>query len=128
MNKLASAVLSIYIGLFLYTALPFTKVLNSVTKSSLNVFWNHLGILLLFVIPIWFILSKVISDDPGRGAVKAIRLLLLAIGLLGLVIAIFYRIIPITSIYNFPSFIDKLFVPDLAYTAWLIAPLIILFF
>ena len=128
MNKLVSAVLSLYIGLFFYTVLPFTKVLTGVTKGSLNLFWNHLGILLLFVIPLWFILNRVIRDDPGRGLEKFIRLTLLGVAFLGLVTSVFYHIIPIASIYEFPSVMDKFFKTDIAYSAWLIAPLLILFF
>lgn len=128
MNKLVSAVLSLYIGLFLYSVLPFTKVLTGVTKGTLNLFWNHLGVLLLFVIPLWFILNKVISDDAGRGGIKIFRLILLAIGFAGLLISVFYHVIPIASIYHFPSVMDKFFEPDIAYTTWLIAPLIVLFF
>ncbi len=128
MNKLVSAVLSLYIGLFLYSVLPFTKVLTGVTKGSLNLFWNHLGILALFVIPLWFIINRVISDDPGRGLEKFIRLVLLGVGFSGLLISVFYHIIPIAPIYEFPSVMDKFFQPDIAYSVWLIAPLLILFF
>ncbi|MES2213892.1 MAG: hypothetical protein V4465_00665 [Patescibacteria group bacterium] len=128
MNKLVSAILSLYIGSLLYIVLPFTKVVTESVKGTMNIFWIHAGMLLVFSIPLWFILNRVVEVNPGYGARKALKATLLTLGFVGIVLSISYHLIPIQSLYDFPPIVDRLFASSTAYAAWLIAPLIVLFF
>jgi len=126
MNKLVALLISLYIALFLYTQVFFVKVLT-LTKGNENLFWNHIAILLIFVVFIFFILQKHIEADAGYGAMQFLRVTLVSLALIGLVVSILYHIIPLEPIYNLPPIVDKIFASDLDYTLWLIAPLLILF-
>lgn len=127
MNKLVALLLSLYIATFLYTQVFFVKVLTLSTKAGGNLFWNHLAILVIFTIFIFFTLHRHISVESGYGAMQIVRITLVALALIGLVLSILYHIIPLDPIYNLPPIVDKIFSTDLDYTLWLIAPLLVLF-
>ncbi|MDB5266328.1 MAG: hypothetical protein JWN89_143 [Parcubacteria group bacterium] len=127
MNKLVSAILSLYIGSFLFTVLPLTKVLTGAAKGMPAV-WSHLGVFVLFCVPVWFVMNRIVQVNPGRGMWGMMKTVLLSLGCAGIILSILYHIIPIKSLYDLPPFIDRFFVPDLAYALWLIAPLVVLFF
>lgn len=127
-SYLASGIISLYLASFIYEFLPFTKTLVSSIQGSSNIFWIHTAAFLIFFVPIYFVISKVILSDFGRGSKKFARALLLSAAFVGLLISIFYHIIPLESVYNFSTTIDKLFISDMAFNFWLIAPLLLLFF
>ena len=58
---------------------------------------------------------------------KPLRFVLLFVALLGLVFTILYHIIPLEPIYNLPAQVDQVFASEMAFTIWLIAPLVVLF-
>jgi hypothetical protein len=124
---LTSVIVSLYISAFLYTNAFFVQKLVFVSNDASKLFWNHLGIFLLFFVPVFYLLRNIISGDYGRRG-KFISAGLLAIATGGLVLAIFYQVIPLTPIYNFSAGIDKLFATDTMFTVWLIIPLLVLFF
>jgi hypothetical protein len=126
-NKLTAGIISLYLAAFLYTQVPFVKTLTLV-KGADQLFWNHLAIFAIFLVPIFIIVSKYIDSEPTFGALGYIKLLLLLVAVVGIIITIFYRFVPVESVYQIPSGIEKYFVSDLSFTIWLIAPLIILFF
>lgn len=124
---ITSIIVSIYISAFLYTNAFFVQKLVFVGNEASKLFWNHLGIFLLFFIPTFYLLRNIISGDYGRRG-KFLGAGLLAIATAALVLAIFYHVIPLTPVYNFSSGIDKLFATDTMFTLWLIIPLLVLFF
>lgn len=126
-SYLTAAIISLYVASFLYEYLPFTKTLVSSIKGSSNIFWIHAATFLIFYIPIYFILSKAVMNDFGRGSKKLAKALALSIAFVGLVISTLYHVVPIESVYNFSPFIDNFFSSNMAYNFWLIAPLIALF-
>ena len=127
-SYLAAAIVTLYISSFFYIALPFTKVLTNTLKGSSNVFWIHIGIFLIFYVPVYFAISQIIMTDFGYGAMRYIRASLLTIVFIGLLLSIFYHFIPIESVYNFSPIIDSIFSSDMALNFWLLIPLVVLFF
>jgi hypothetical protein len=123
-----SAILSLYVASFLYTNLFFVKMLTLATTTTADLFWNHLAIFLIFYIPIHFVTQKQIHSDFGRGAIGIIRMGVLSVAAAGLLVSIFYHVIPLTPVYNFSPAVDQLFASDTAFAIWLIAPLVLLFF
>ena len=124
MQRLSSLIISIYIAALLYASIPFLETI-SVFKEQL--FWNNLAIFLILLVPVYYLINKNICVPVSRGAMRPLRAALLILALVGLVLTIFYHIIPLEPVYDLPSYIDKYFAPDTAYTIWLIAPLVILF-
>ena len=53
---------------------------------------------------------------------------LLSVAAAGLLVSIFYHVIPLTPVYNFSPAIDKIFSTDTDFAIWLLAPLVLLFF
>jgi hypothetical protein len=127
-GHLVSGILSLYVASFLYTNVSFIKTLTLATGSSANLFWNHLAIFLILFIPIHFITQKQISADFGRGMLGFVKAGLSAIAGAGLLLSIFYHVVPIDSVYHFSSVVNNLFASETAFTIWLIAPLVLLFF
>jgi len=124
-NRLIAGILSLYTASFFYTQIPFIKTLTLV-KGSDQLFWNHLAIFVILFVPILFILSKYISDDSRGGVWGYIKSVLLFISLIGLLIFVFYHIVPIAPVYTFPAVVDKFFLSDLSFTIWLLAPLVVM--
>ena len=123
---ITSIIVSVYISAFLYTNAFFVQKLVFVSNDVSKLFWNHLGIFLLFFIPIFYLLRNIISGEYGRRG-KFIGGGLLAVATAGLILAIFYHVIPLNPVYNFSAGIDKLFATDMMFTIWLIIPLLALF-
>jgi hypothetical protein len=124
---ITSIIVSIYISAFLYINAFFVQKLVFVGNEASKLFWNHLGIFLLFFIPVFYLLRNVVSGDYSRRG-KFVGAGLLAVATAGLVLAIFYHVIPLTPVYNFSAGIDKLFATDTMFTFWLLIPLLVLFF
>ncbi len=127
-NTLVSIILSLYLSVLLYSNSFFVNSLIFVSKDPAKLFWNHLAIFALFFVPIYLILSKIISVEGDRGPLKLLKIGILALVSTGLLIAIFYHVLSIAPIYNFSSAIDNLFASSRAFTIWLILPLITMFF
>ena len=126
MNKLVAVLFSFYIAILLYTQVFFVKVLT-LTKDNGSLFWNHLAILIMFTVFVFFTLHRHVSVEIGKGPIEIVRLVLLSLALIGLVISMFYHLIPLEPLYHLPTVMDKLFASDLDYTLWLLAPLFVLF-
>ncbi len=124
-NRLIAGILSLYLASFFYTQVPFVKVLTLV-KGSDQLFWNHIAIFAIFFVPILFILTKYIDSFSTRGVLGYIKGALLFIALIGLIIFIFYHIIPIAPVYTLPAVLDKFFLPDISFTLWLLVPVAVM--
>lgn len=125
-NKLASLVISIYISALIYSNAFFMQILT-VADSEGQLFWNHLAIFLILLVPIYFLVSRYVSMPYSRGSMKHIRAFVVGIALVGLSLAMLYHIIPLEPIYNLPPYVDQVFASDTAFTIWLIIPLLALF-
>jgi hypothetical protein len=125
---LVSSILSLYIASFLYTHVFFVKTLTIDSNGSSNLFWNHIGIFMIFYLPLHFIMNRVVSMDYDRGASRYVKVGLLAFAMSGLILSLLYHLIPLDPVYNFSGAIDSLFASNTAFTIWLIIPLILLFF
>ena len=125
MQKLAALIISIYVATLLYSNVFFVKKLV-IADSGAAPFWNHLGIFLILLVPTFFIVSRIVVLSYARGVMMPLRAILFSLALLGLVLSIFYHIIPLEVVYDLPSQVDKIFASDKAFTIWLIAPLLTL--
>ncbi len=126
-NKLVSALISLYLAILLYTQAFFVKTLT-ILKGSDQLFWNHIMILIIFFLPIFYVVNKHISVYSDRGFKRYLKIILLVVSIIGLIISILYHIVPIASIYHFPAYLNPVFAPEQIFTIWLIAPLAILLF
>ncbi len=126
-NKLVAGLISLYLAILLYTQAFFVKTLT-ILKGSDQLFWNHIMILVIFFLPIFYVVNKHISVDSDGGLKRYLKLVLLIIAIVGLVISVLYHIVPIAPIYHFPSILNQFFAPEQIFTVWLIAPLAILLF
>jgi hypothetical protein len=127
-SHIVSALLSLYISSFIYSHVTLSRVADSATMATPGTFWNYLGIFLLFFIPIHVVLLRVIMTDFGDAPMKYVRAAGMAVLLTGLLISISYHVIPILPVFDFAPSIDALFASDMAFAAWLILPLVVLFF
>ena len=125
MQRIASIIISIYIAIIIYTEAFFIKTLT-ITQSAPELFWNHLGIFMIILVPVFFLVKNVISLPHPRSHVRFLRSALLSLALLGLVLSLLYHVVPVEPVYDLPAFLDKIFSSDLAYTLWLVAPLLVL--
>jgi hypothetical protein len=124
MNKIVAGIISFYISAFLYLNLPFTSSLTIANKSSASaLFLNHLVIFLVIFCIALFVVSKHVSAY-GNNLKLAIGSIILA----GLFVTLFYHIIKIAPIYHIPNFLDPYFASTNVFAAWLVIPLIFLFF
>ncbi|KND48971.1 MAG: hypothetical protein AB200_00900 [Parcubacteria bacterium C7867-005] len=128
MTKLVSALLSLYISSFLYETMFFVERLVHVPSESKLFFWNHLGIFLLFFVPIYFILNRVVDAEQHGGFGRFLRMCITTVALVGVFVSVLYHVLPLESVYNPPVFVDQFFAPDLSFALWLLVPLLILFF
>lgn len=126
MNRAVGILLSIYIALVIYANAFFIKQLTLV-KDSDQLFWNHLAIFAILVFLVSLAIKGLISADFSRGGMRVVRMMLVATATLGLLISIFYHVIPIDEVYDMPALFDKYFSSDTAFTVWLIIPVIALF-
>ena len=124
-NKLVAGLISLYLAMFLYTQAFFVKTLT-ILKGSDQLFWNHIMILVIFFVPIFFAVNKHTTDSSAEGFKKYLKVFLLVVSIIGLIISILYHIVPINPIYHFPSMMDQFFAPDQIFTIWLIVPVVIL--
>lgn len=126
MNKVAALLISTYITALIYANAFFIKILT-VAEGADQLFWNHLAIFLILLVPIFFLVNKYVSAPYSRGSMKHVRGALLTVAFLGLTLAVLYHVIPLEPIYNLPPYVDQLFASDTAFTIWLIVPLLALF-
>lgn len=125
MQRLASIIVSTYIAIVLYSNLFFIERLV-VLDTGTGIFWNNLAILLALVVAVQFIIGRIISLSFVRGAMGPLRILLFSIAFLGLIISIFYHVIPIDAVYTLPTQMDAFFASDLMFSIWLLVPILVL--
>jgi hypothetical protein len=125
-SHVVAALLSLYISSFIYSEISLSKITEA--SNAAGGFWTYLGTFLLFFIPIHAVLLRVVMTDFGEAPMKYVRALGMAILFTGLLISISYHVIPLLPVFEFSPMIDQLFASDTAFAAWLIVPLIVLFF
>ncbi len=126
LNNLGAIIISVYIAVVIYTNAFFIKTLT-VADSSSQLFWNKLGIFLIILVPVFFLMKKIVSPPYTRGGLQYVRTALLLVVLVGLSISVLYHVVPLQSVYNLPSSVDRFFASGTAFTIWLIIPLLALF-
>jgi hypothetical protein len=126
LNNIGALIISVYIAMVIYANAFFIKILT-VADSNSQLFWNHLGIFLIILVPVFFLMKKIVSPPYTRGGLQYVRTGLLLVVLVGLVLSILYHVIPLGPIYDLPASVDRFFAPDSAFTIWLILPLLALF-
>lgn len=125
---LVTIIVSLYISTFLYSYTFLVKSLVFVSDDPFKLFWNHLAIYVLFFVPVYIILNKIISTEGDRGPVGFVKVGLLSVVLVGFTIAILYHFLSLSSVYNFSSSINDLFASKNSLRVWMILPLLSLFF
>src|SRR4051812_4739235 len=104
MRFLSPLILSLYLTGFIYNNAFFVKRLVFVDKGN-QLFFNELGIFVIFLIPIFFIMKRIVITHNTRGVGGMLRTAILTIGLLGLVMSFLYHVVPIDGIYHFPAIV-----------------------
>lgn len=127
-SRIAALIISIYIAGFIYTNAFFIESLTILGGSPVKEFANSLAIFLVILIPVFIVVERMVLSDLGGGGKRFIKAGLLSIALLGLILVTLYHVVPLGDVYDFSNTLDKIFASDTALTAWLIIPLLILFF
>lgn len=117
MNRIVTALLSLYLASFLYMAVPYTKLL------PVNV-WIHLGAFAIAFVLIFLVLGNVVSTGGKRPLITGI----IGLAFIGALVAVLYHIIGLTFVEKLPYHLDMLFASDVALTLWLAVPLVLLAF
>lgn len=126
-SKIVAGLLSLYITSFIYLQLFIPKVAKALPQGKHGVLWNYVGSYVICFGIIAFLLNKVILADFGEAPLKFLKALLCAVLFTGLLVSISLHLIPLLPTIQFTPFIQTLFVSQNAFTAWLVAPLILLF-
>lgn len=124
MSRVSTSIFAIYISILLYTTIPYVQRLSAMAgKGAPALFWDHIAIFIIFFLVAFFVLGRHITSFAGHG-----KLFLGLISLIGLILVVLYRVVPIAPVYKLPVFLAPYFSTDLAFTIWLLVPLAILFF
>jgi hypothetical protein len=128
MNKLVATIISLYVAMSLYVALPIVQQFEYTKDGPIGVFLSDLAVFLVLFILLEIILSKHIATTSMPGFMGSLQALALVIAIIGLMLSVLYHIIPVVNVYTLPKVLDRLFTSDLAFDIWLGAPLVLLFF
>jgi predicted permease len=129
--RMISLLLSFYIVIPIISFFPYLNTLSFLgERESVNAaLYSQIGVFLLIVIFLNVILSRFICEEfPSRGIRRLFEAGLLSASSGGLLLAISYHIIPITTLHDFAAPIDTLFASTQMFFWWLVIPLIALLF
>ena len=128
-RKIISLVLSLYTAVPIVFFFPYLHNISFFGDTNKAVIYSQTGLFILAVIFINITLGRVISWElHSRGLRKLIENGFLAFVSSGLLVAISYRIINISELYDFAGPIDSLFTSTTLFFWWLVAPLVVIFF
>ncbi len=126
MPNFVSLILSLYVTSLVYTHAFFIERLMFLEKVDQQ-FYNQLGIFLIILLPIYFLLNRLVVSAGGGGARQFVRKTLHFVAALGLFATILYHVVPLESVYDLPAQVDQIFSSETMLTFWLLAPLLVLF-
>jgi hypothetical protein len=125
-NKSISTILSLYIAIIFYEKADILKklILKNLDpfKHSINEWLIYLGASVV----IYLLISKHIHSFEDEGSI--VKSIIYGVSISVFVLSISYFLIPSESIYNFGSHIDSLFIKNIGFAPYILAPLVILLF
>lgn len=128
-RRIISLLISLYISIPIISFFPYLQKVLFFGDTVDKMLYTQIVFFFLIVVLINIIIDRVISWELGsRGMRKLIELGALALSSGGLLIAISYHIIPITTLHDFASPIDSLFASGALFFWWLVIPLTVLLF
>ncbi len=125
-DKAISSILSLYIGILFYEKTPVLQKIILEGKSPIFHSLNQWVVYLAVSIVIYLLISKHIHSFDTETSI--FRSIIFGISLSILILSVSYFIIPSENIYNFGSIIDHLFIKNIGFYPYLLAPLVILLF
>ncbi len=119
-EKIISAILAFYPSLFFMSIFPYWNA-AVFEKEGIHSFVAHLGVFLLFYIPIHLILSRVVeSYYSEKRSGKFLQIASLSLAFAVLVMALLINFLPVIFVFSISSLITK-------YLFWfLIAPFLLI--
>lgn len=128
-QAIINLILGLYFGLLLTLQFPYTEfVTNAITKPDGDAYATLLLFLtftLVATILFTRLMPREFDEKPHQGVGQK---LLFALGATILIMAYSYHVLPVTDLVDPGSPIQKLFAPEEGFFAWLLIPLILLFF
>ncbi|OHB13335.1 MAG: hypothetical protein A2Y49_00545 [Candidatus Zambryskibacteria bacterium RIFCSPLOWO2_12_39_8] len=125
-KMMISLILAFYPATLLYKTFPFIQKLLVVSGDKFLII-NKIVIFLVFLVPLFIIISRYISSESSyTGSSHIIRTVGLAIVGVILILLFSYSTVSLDPIYNFSSSIDILFSTTDRVFWWNLAPLLVL--
>ena len=125
-KMMISLILAFYPATLLYKTFPFIQKLLVVSGDKFLII-NKIVIFLVFLVPLFIIISRYISSESSyTGSSHIIRTVGLAIVGVILILLFSYSTVSLDPIYNFSSSIDILFSTTDRVFWWHLAPLLVL--
>ena len=125
-KMMISLILAFYPATLLYKTFPFIQKLLVVSGDKFLII-NKIVICLVFLVPLFIIISRYISSESSyTGSSHIIRTVGLAIVGVILILLFSYSTVSLDPIYNFSSSIDILFSTTDRVFWWNLAPLLVL--
>ncbi len=125
-NKSISVTLSLYLGMLFYEKIPFIEKLILKNKSQIFSSINHWLVYLILSVAFYLLISKHIDSFQSDTSIP--KSVIYGLAMTILILSISYFLIPSETIYNFGSQIDHLFVKNIGFYAYILAPIVLLFF
>ena len=128
-RRIISLLISFYISIPIILFFPYLEKILFFGETIDMMLYSQIILFLLIVVLINIIIDRVISWELGeRGIRKLIEIGVLTFVSGGLLMAISYHIIEITTLHDFAAPIDALFASTSMFFWWLVIPFVVLLF
>jgi hypothetical protein len=125
---LFSLIISFYPASIIYLSFPYKAKFLFSTSNSLNTFYSHAFIYLVFFILSFFVSKKIVHADGTHSGVGGFfEALLLSISVVILTTALAFHILPYRDIYNLGTEIQTFLSSDLGYFISVISPMAVVY-
>ena len=125
---LFALIVSFYPASIIYLSFPYKEKFLFSTANSLNTFYSHVVIYLVFFVLSYFVANRIVHADGTHSGVGGfIEALLLSISVVILTTALAFHILPYRDIYNLGTEIQTFLSSDLGYFVSVISPMAVVY-
>ncbi len=127
-RTLFALIVSFYPASILYVAFPYKEKFLFSTANSLNLFYSHALIYIVFFVLSYFVANRIIHADGTHSGVGGfIEALLLSASVVLLTTALAFHILPYRDIYNLGAELQGFLSGNLGYFVSVIAPMAVVY-
>ena len=125
---LFALIVSFYPASIIYLSFPYKEKFLFSTANSLNTFYSHVFIYLVFFILSYFVANRIVHADGTHSGVGGFfEALLLSASVVILTTALAFHILPYRDIYNLGTEIQTFLSSDLGYFVSVISPMAVVY-